>query len=326
MSYSATSSTEAKSIKGESSIPCPSGRIIYDEARGEKICLDTGEVIEERLIDTGPDWRAYTSEEREKRARAGSPISPILQGSDVTSIIDIGGKDATGKKLDLKKKIEYARMRKLQLRTKVQNTLDRNIAQAYAELSKLGNALGLSKEVIDQAAIIYKKAIESGLIRGRAIESIVAAALYAACRVMGTPRSLGEIVKYTRSDRKEIARCYRLLWKELNWEELNIEIPKPDPSMYIPRIVAQLGLSGNVEAIAKDIVAKIRNTGIGAGKDPAGIAAAAVYIATLLTNEKRSQKEIATAAGVTEVTVRNRYKELIEFLKLNLSLAEENKT
>ncbi|MCC6030173.1 MAG: transcription initiation factor IIB [Desulfurococcales archaeon] len=326
MSYSATSSTEAKSIKGESSIPCPSGRIIYDEARGEKICLDTGEVIEERLIDTGPDWRAYTSEEREKRARAGSPISPILQGSDVTSIIDIGGKDATGKKLDLKKKIEYARMRKLQLRTKVQNTLDRNIAQAYAELSKLGNALGLSKEVIDQAAIIYKKAIESGLIRGRAIESIVAAALYAACRVMGTPRSLDEIVKYTRSDRKEIARCYRLLWKELNWEELNIEIPKPDPSMYIPRIVAQLGLSGNVEAIAKDIVAKIRNTGIGAGKDPAGIAAAAVYIATLLTNEKRSQKEIATAAGVTEVTVRNRYKELIEFLKLNLSLAEENKT
>lgn len=311
-----TTSSEAKVSEEKS--PCPSGRIIYDEARGEKICLDTGEVIEDRLIDTGPDWRAYTSEERERRARAGSPISPILQGSDVTSVIDISSKDATGKKLDLKKKIEYARMRKLQLRTKVQNTIERNVAQAYEELHKLGSALGLSKEVIDQAAIIYKKAIESGLVRGRAIESIVAAALYAACRIMRTPRSLDEIVKYTRSDRKEIARCYRLLWKELNWEELNVEIPKPDPSLYIPRIVAQLGLSGSVEAIAKDIVSKIRNTGIGAGKDPAGIAAAAVYIATLIANEKRSQKEIAVAAGVTEVTVRNRYKELVEFLKLNL--------
>lgn len=319
-SYTTASSVEAKR---EEKSPCPSGRIVYDEARGEKICLDTGEVIEDRIIDLGPDWRAYTSEEREKRARAGSPISPILQGSDVTSIIDIGGRDATGKKLDLKKKIEYARMRKLQLRTKVQNTLDRNIAQAYAELNKLGNALGLSKEVIDQAAIIYKKAIESGLVRGRAIESIVAAALYAACRIMRTPRSLDEIVKYTRSDRKEIARCYRLLWKELDWESLNVEIPKPDPSLYIPRIVAQLGLSGNVEAIAKDIVNKIRDTGIGAGKDPAGIAAAAVYIATLLSNEKRSQKEIAAAAGVTEVTVRNRYKELMDFLKLNLPASSE---
>ncbi|MGC9148232.1 MAG: transcription initiation factor IIB [Sulfolobales archaeon] len=320
MSYSQETTSQEKQV--EDKIPCPPGRIIYDEARGEKICLDTGEVIEDRMIDTGPDWRAYTSEEREKRARAGSPISPILQGSDVTSIIDMGGKDATGKKLDLKKRIEFARMRKLQLRTKVQNTLDRNISQAYAELQKLGSALGLSKEVIDQAAIIYKKAIESGLVRGRAIESIVAAALYAACRIMKTPRTLDEIVKYTKSDRKEIARCFRLLWKELNWEELNIEIPKPDPSLYIPRIVAQLGLSGAVEAIAKDIVNKIRNTGIGAGKDPAGIAAAAVYIATLLTNEKRSQKEIAVAAGVTEVTVRNRYKELAEFLKINIAQAQ----
>ncbi|MEM0457524.1 MAG: transcription initiation factor IIB [Sulfolobales archaeon] len=318
MSYSQATSSE--DVKREERSPCPSGRIIYDEARGEKICVDTGEVIEERLIDVGPDWRAYTSEERERRARAGSPVSPILQGSDVTSVIDVGGKDATGKKLDLKKKIEYARMRKLQLRAKVQNTIDRNVTQAYEELHKLASALGLSKEVIDQAAIIYKKAIESGLVRGRAIESIVAAALYAACRIMRTPRSLDEIVKYTRSDRKEIARCYRLLWKELNWEELNVEIPKPDPTLYIPRIVAQLGLSGSVEAIAKDIINKIRNTGIGAGKDPAGIAAAAVYIATLLSNEKRSQKEIAVAAGVTEVTVRNRYKELVEYLRLNLPI------
>ncbi len=300
---------------------CPPDKIIFDQERGEYICIETGEVIEDRIIDTGPEWRAFTPEERERRSRAGSPLSPAMQDIGLATVIDYRNRDASGKKLDLKRKMEYARMRKWQVRTKIQNTVDRNLAQANAELQRLSTILGLPKEVQEQAAMIYRKAVERGLVRGRAIESVIAATIYAACRIMKTPRTLDEIAKYTKGGRKELARCYRLLWKELNWKELGVELPKPDPIFYVPRIVSTLGLSGTVEATAKEILQKIKDSGIGAGKDPAGIAAAAVYIATLLSDEKRTQKEIAVVAGVTEVTVRNRYKELVKMLNLNLPLS-----
>jgi len=299
---------------------CPPDKIVIDIARGAYICEETGEVLEERIVDQGPEWRAFTPEERERRTRSGSPLAPAMEDIGLVTIIDYKDRDATGKKLDLKKKMEYARIRKWQIRTKVQNAIDRNLTQASSELQRLANSLGLPKEVQEQAAIIYRKAVEAGLVRGRAIESVVAAALYAACRIMNVPRSLDEIAQYTRSGRKELARCFRLLYKELDWKELGLEMPKPDPFHYVPKIIGTLGLSGSIEATAKDILRKIRDTGIGAGKDPAGIAAAAVYIACLLNNEKKTQKEIANVAGVTEVTVRNRYKEIVKALRLNLPL------
>jgi len=209
--------------------------------------------------------------------------------------------------------LEILRWRKWQIRARIQSSVDRNLAQAMNELERIGNQLGVPKSVKDEASVIYRKAVEKGLVRGRSIESVVAAAIYAACRRMKIARTLDEIAVYTKANRKEVARCYRLLLKELT-----IDVPVSDPVDYVTRIAALLQLSGATIKTSVEILNKAKEKGLTAGKDPAGLAAAAVYIAALLNDERKTQKEIASVAGVTEVTVRNRYKELLQQLKLEL--------
>jgi len=288
---------------------CPSGNIVYDEVRGEWICADSGEVIAEHVIDRGPEWRAFTAEERERRSRAGAPINIALHDSGLSTVIDWYDRDSAGRRLDLKRRLELIRIRKWHSRTRIQSTIDRNIVQAMNELERIADQLNLPRVIVEEATMIYRRAVERELVRGRAIESMVAAALYAACRIHGIPRTLDEISKYTKSGRKEVARCYRLLVRELA-----LRIPIVDAAEYAQRIASMLGLSGATVKTAIDIIHRARDMGVTAGRDPAGIAAAAVYIAALLNDERRTQKEVASAAGVTEVTVRNRYKELIKVL------------
>ncbi|MEM0371373.1 MAG: transcription initiation factor IIB [Ignisphaera sp.] len=298
---------------------CPSGNIVYDEISGEWICADSGEVISEHVIDRGPEWRAFTAEEKERRSRAGSPINIALQDSGLSTIIDWYDRDASSRKLDLKRRLELIRIRRWHSRTRIQSAVSRNILQALNELERVAEQLNLPRFVKEEAAIIYRRAIERELVRGRAIESMVAAALYAACRIHGVPRTLDEISKYTKSSRKDIARCYRLLVRELS-----LKIPIVDATEYAQRIASMLGLSGATAKLAVDIIQKARELGITAGRDPAGIAAASVYIAALINDERRTQKEVAAAAGVTEVTVRNRYKELTKVLNtLKINSEEE---
>ncbi|MEM1542085.1 MAG: transcription initiation factor IIB [Ignisphaera sp.] len=299
---------------------CPSGNIVYDEISGEWICADSGEVISEHVIDRGPEWRAFTAEEKERRSRAGSPINIALQDSGLSTIIDWYDRDASSRKLDLKRRLELIRIRRWHSRTRIQSAVSRNILQALNELERVAEQLNLPRFVKEEAAIIYRRAIERELVRGRAIESMVAAALYAACRIHGVPRTLDEISKYTKSSRKDIARCYRLLVRELS-----LKIPIVDATEYAQRIASMLGLSGATAKLAVDIIQKARELGITAGRDPAGIAAASVYIAALINDERRTQKEVAAAAGVTEVTVRNRYKELTKVLNV-LKINSEEET
>ncbi len=296
-----------------SSRPCPPDKIIFDEERGEYICTETGEVLEERVIDQGPEWRAFTPEEKERRSRVGGPLTPTLHDKGLSTVIDWKDKDATGRKLEPRKRLEILRWRRWQIRARIQSSIDRNLAQAMNELERISNLLSLPRAAREEAAVIYRRAVEKGLVRGRSIESVVAAAIYAACRRLKIPRTLDEIAEYTKGSRKEIARCYRLLLKELS-----IRVPLADPIDYVTRIGSYLGLSGRVMKRAAEIIQMSKERGITAGKDPAGLAAAAVYIAALLEDERRTQKEIAQVAGVTEVTVRNRYKELAKELGIVL--------
>ncbi|MDT7872283.1 MAG: transcription initiation factor IIB [Sulfolobaceae archaeon] len=296
-----------------SSSICPPDKIIFDEERGEYICTETGEVIEERIIDQGPEWRAFTPEEKEKRSRVGGPLNQTIHDMGISTVIDWKDKDAMGRSLDPKRRLEVLRWRKWQIRARIQSSIDRNLAQAMNELERIGNLLNLSKAVKDEAALIYRKAVEKGLVRGRSIESVVAASIYAACRRMKMARTLDEIAQFTKANRKEVARCYRLILRELD-----IDVPVSDPKDYVTRIGNLLGLSGATMRTAAEIIEKAKNMGLTAGKDPAGLAAAAIYIAALLNDERRTQKEIAQVAGVTEVTVRNRYKELTQELKIQI--------
>ncbi len=291
---------------------CGSTMFVYDHENGQIVCAKCGSVVHEHVIDLRPEWRAFTAEEKEARARTGAPLTR-LTGEALTTMIDWAMKDASGKELDLKRKLEVLKYRKWQQRIRVQTSYERNLVQAMNELNRIASQLGIPKACIDEAMSIYEQVLQKGLVRGRSVEAIVAACLHMACRKLGMPRSLDEISQYTRASKKEVARCFRLIARELG-----IKLPLSDPRLYVPRIVEQLKLSGEVMKEAIRILEEAKKKGLTAGKDPAGLAAAAVYIAALLKGEVRTQKEVAMAAQVTEVTVRNRYKELARELKIKI--------
>ncbi len=292
---------------------CGSTEIVFKEDTGEYVCAQCGAVVVDRYIDQGPEWRAFTPEERERRGRTGAPLSPTLHDQGISTVIDHRDRDALGRRLDMRRRMEVLRWRKWQQRTRMQTGMDRNLTIAMNELDKAAERLNLPKQIKEEAAVIYRKAVERGLVRGRSIESVVAAVVYAACRIHKQPKTLDEISKKLNVSRKDMARCYRLLLKELK-----LNVPIADPIDHIPRIGQELGLRGDIIAEAINIMKKVKkkqSTAITAGKDPAGIAAAAIYIAVMQKGERRTQKEIAQVAGVTEVTVRNRYKELVRLLE-----------
>ena len=292
---------------------CGSSNIIYDYDSGEIICGDCGLVLSELVIDEGPEWRAFTQGEREKRSRVGVPMSFSVHDKGLTTTITLVDKDAFGRKLPLDARLQMLRLRKWQIRSRIHSSVDRNLAQAMAELDRLCDKLHIPSAVKEKAAVIYRKALDAGLVRGRSIAAIVAAALYAACRLMQIPRSLKEISKHSTANRKDIARSYRLLLTELN-----IKMPIPQPELRVPKIAAKLGVDGETQKLAIQILRKAEKLKSTAGKDPTGLAAAALYIACLMRNKKFTQKKVAEAAGVTEVTIRNRYKGLKEALGLNV--------
>lgn len=297
---------------GSSSGKCPPEYIVFDEERGEYICTLTGEVVEETIIDTGPEWRAYTPEERTRRSRVGSPLTHTLPDYGILTTIS-SYRDASGRKLEARLRIEASRLRRLQAKLRTTTSIEKNIEQAAREINRIVETLKLPRNIIDSAMMIYRQAAEKGLVRGRSLESMVAAAIYAACRIHNIPISIDKISEYVKGGRKEVARCYRLIVRELQ-----LRMPIVDPTRYVSRIVSALKLSPAVERRAAEILREARRRGLTAGKDPAGLAAAAIYIAALELGDRRTQKEIAAAAGVTEVTVRNRYKELVQ--KLNIPL------
>lgn len=293
---------------------CGSTDLIRSYERGELTCRNCGLVIDEKIIDQGPEWRAFTPEEKEKRGRVGPPLSPIVVEGVSSTVIQWPGRDAAGHRLSPKKAFEVSRWRRWQIRSRIQTSQDRNIQQAAGHLERIAFRINLPPNVKEEALKIYRAAVRAGLVRGRSIESVMAASIYAACRILKVPRTLDEIADYTKAGRKDVARCYRLLLRHVR-----LNIPIADPVDFVPRIVSALGLSGVLQRKALEIIQQARRAGLTAGKDPAGLAAAAIYIASLQTGERKTQKEIARAAQVTEVTVRNRYKELIRKLKIPIT-------
>ena len=292
---------------------CGGTNLIHDYDTGETICGDCGLVIREQEMDKGPEWRAFTQEEKESRSRVGVPTSFSVHDKGLSTAISQVDRDAFGRKLPLRTRLQMWRLRKWQIRSRVHSSIDRNLAQAMAELDRLSDKVHVPSAVKERAAVIYRKALDRGLVRGRSIAAIAAAALYAACRVTQTPRTLREIAEASLVDKKDVARCYRLLLKELD-----VQMPIADPLVYVSKIAERTGISGRTQGLAIKILREAKKVGAAAGKDPMGLAAAALYIACLKNNEKKTQKDIAEAAGVTEVTVRNRYKTLKRQLGLEI--------
>jgi transcription initiation factor TFIIB len=292
---------------------CGSDNLIHDYDTGETICGNCGLVLREQMMDKGPEWRAFTQEEKNSRSRVGIPTSYSVHDKGLSTAIGRVDRDAFGRKLPLSTRLQMWRLRKWQIRSRVHSSVDRNLAQAMAELDRLSDKVYIPGPVKEKAAVVYRKALDKGLVRGRSIAAIAAAALYAACRTTGTPRTLREIAETSLVDKKDVARCYRLLLRELE-----VQMPIADPLTYVSKIAERTGISGQTQGLAIKILRDAKSARAAAGKDPMGLAAAALYIACLQKDEKKTQKDIAEAAGVTEVTVRNRYKSLKRQLGLAL--------
>jgi transcription initiation factor TFIIB len=294
---------------------CGGSNLIRDYERGEIICRTCGLVITDALTDFGPEWRAFDSEQKDKRARTGGPTKLMRPNKGLVTEIDQYNKDIRGAKIDSKLQAQLHRMRKWHKRISIASSFEKNLAIALGELDRVASSLGLPDNIKENIAALYRKAVKSELIRGRLIESVVAAVIYAACRIYGIPRTLDEISKISGVEKKEIGRAYRFLKKELE-----LDIPLTDPSAYVPKFAVVLNLSRDVQMMAIEIIKKSLKKGLISGRGPTGVAAAALYIAAAMKNEKRTQKEVADVAGVTEVTIRNRYRELKKELDIDINL------
>ncbi len=282
---------------------CPEcgGKIISISERGENVCEQCGLVISERILDISQGGkRAFTKQEKEKRDRTGSPISILLPDMGLSTVIDKHNINNP----DLKRAAKWnSRM-----------TWDkRNMLIATTELKRISSNLNMPDHVKKAAIRLYKEAFKLKLLRGRSINGMVAACLYFACREEKVPRTLQEILEETSVSAKNVRRCYRTLIKELN-----LKAPTTDPIFLVPRYIAELGLDAETENLTVKILRSFIAKYSTSGKDPKGLCAGALYIVCKMKNKKTSQKEIANLVGVTEVTLRSRYKELVKKLNINV--------
>ena len=293
---------------------CGGINLIMNKEKGEIICRDCGLVIEAKMIDFSQEWREFDHDESDKKRRTGSPMTYTKFDRGLGT--DVGQKGDVYQ-LQSKERNKYFRLRKWQHR--ISTAIERNLKLALAELKRVASYLKLPSSVEEESARIYTMAVQRGLVRGRSMESVVAGALYAACRRHEIPRTLDELSEASGIDKKEIGRTYRFITRELG-----IRILPSNPIDYIPRFASALKLNADTQTKAVEILEKAQKIELTSGRGPTGIAAASLYVAALINNEKRTQREVADIAGVTEVTIRNRYKELLRELDLKNGIKKKD--
>ena len=282
------------------------GQIVTDPESGEIICRNCGMVMLDNLQDSRPEWRSFTTDDvNNSRSRTGMPTSLARHDKGLATIIGRANKDASGQVLDAAMRSTMERLRTWDFRTQAHTSTDRNLRQAFGQLDRLKDKLGLPDSVIEKTAYIYRKVQERGLVRGRTISSVLAAAAYIACREMGMSRTLDDIADLNNIKHKELARTFRLLVLELD-----LKVPMIDPMKCVVKVANKAKLSEKTKRQAMNIMHGIIKSGVAAGKDPMGLAGSVIYMSSINTGEPITQMDIADAAGVTEVTIRNRYKDI----------------
>jgi len=279
------------------------------------VCEQCGLIKSERYIDRGPEWRAFDADQKKKRTRTGAPMTYMIHDKGLSTMIDWKNRDIYGKEISARLRAQIYRIRKWQNRIRVSNANERNLTFALSELDRMASNLDLQKNLRECSAKIYRDAVQAHLIRGRSIEGVAAASLYAACRMYKVPRTLNEIAEVARVNKKEIGRSFRFITNELN---LNLTPTKPLD--FLIRFISELGLSQKCQSMSKKIIKIAEMRGLTAGRGPTGVCAAAIYASSILCKERRTQRKIAKISQVTEVTIRNRFSELIENFDLGIPL------
>ena len=294
---------------------CGETRLLRDDLSGELVCQSCGMVISTIHLDTSPEWRAFDSVQREKLTRVGAPTTWTIHDKGLSTTIGWQDRDAFGKQLRPEMRTRLYRLRKWQRRSKFSESQNRNLSKALSEINNIQFKLNLPRNVIETSSMIYRKALKASLVRGRTITSVVIACVYMACRQCNILRTLEELAVSVYLSKKDVARNYRFLLRELR-----SSVPQVDPENYIGKIVSKLKLSGETERLAKRVLHQASLMKLTNGRGPAGMAASCVYLSSRITGDLRTQEDIAREAQVTEVTIRNRYKELFTCLDIKVHL------
>jgi len=267
-------------------------------------------------VDQSPEWRDFNdSGQQTDRSRVGAPMTNLLHDKGLSSTIDWQNKDYSGNLIASKNRSQLYRMRKWQARSRTKGSKERNLQQALAQIQQICSKMKLPKTVQERSADIYRRALAEDLVRGRSIDSMVCASIFIANQQMLTARTVDDIAKVARIGPKEIGRTYRDVKRKLA-----IRTPLPDPKIYVNRFCSELQLGPKVQQTALDIIRRAEELEMTHGKSPCGVAAAAIYISSQTSEQARTQREIAEVTNVTEVTIRNRYKQLAKSLKIELDI------
>ncbi|MFB1065273.1 transcription initiation factor IIB family protein [Natrinema sp. H-ect4] len=302
-----TRNGERETVPERRGSECPecAGSIHHDEERGERACAECGLVIDTDEIDYGPEWRAFDDEG--DRRRVGAPVTTLRHDKGLSTTIGWEDQDAYGNQLSGRKREQLRRLRTWNERFTSKNAAERNLKHAFGEIERMASALGLPKPCRETAGVLYRRAVEEGLLPGRSIEAMSTACLYAAARQHGTPRTLVAFASVSRVEKLPVQRAYRYLSVELD-----LQIEPADPIHYLPQYASELEISDDAERLAREILEAAMEQDLHSGRSPAGLAAAAIYGAARLTNERITQETVGAETGVSKVTVRNRYRELLD--------------
>jgi len=280
---------------------------LFDDNTGEQICRKCGQILDNNMVDFSYDG----FDEDFKNSRTGPKISITMHDGGLSTIIGRSNFDSSGKAVSYGMKGALNRMRMWDSRSKSHGSAHRNLTVALLEINKLKEKMSLSDAIIERAAYFYRKASEKKLIRGRTVKGIVGACIYAACRDLGTTRTIIEISKCMEERRNIIAKSYRLLF-----QQLSLEVPVPDSTSSIIRFSNNLELPEKVKRDAIFILDTLKENKVVAGKKPDAVAATVVYMACIKNNENISQHKISKISDITNVTIRNRLKEFTKYVPL----------
>ncbi|MEA3200626.1 MAG: transcription initiation factor [Thermoplasmata archaeon] len=288
--------------------------LVRDSQHAETVCPKCGLIASEAEIDYGPDWRAFDGDK--SGIRVGAPRTETLHDYGLSTPFNRSSRDAHGRRIPAKRHYELARMRRLHTRSTFRTGADRNIAKAITYIQGVADRLSIPKPVAEQGIRIYRKATDADLIRGRSIDAMAAAALYGASRLAGYPRNPDEMAEASAVDRRTLLRCHRVLVNKLR-----LKPTSPHATDFLARLASDLQLPPTVEGAARKMLADADAKGITSGRSPTGLAASAIYVASHEEGHPRTQKKVSEVSGVTEVTIRNRARELVKLLDVHDGLS-----
>jgi len=299
---------KAEDFRGREHLRCPncgSFALYVDPIRGERVCDTCGLVVDEGLVDQGPDWTTF---EGDDRIGSGPPPSVMVPDKGLGSMVGNGLRDAKGNPIDARSVAALNRLRRVSQWTRY-DRVERALAPGLAQLSSLSSRMGLAPDFRERAAILLRKTIEAGLSRGRAMDAIVAAVVYLAAKQLGAPRGLHELSHSTGVTIHRISLTAKIISRELG-----VFARASRAEDFVPRFASQLGLDAVVSEKALSLVAKGNVTKSLEANSPVGIAAGALYLASEELDKPLTQAEIARLTGVSEVTIRKHYRLLKDAL------------